>query len=95
MVHKQIQNWHRSISRGYSFTLIFLISFNTIVQLTQSVNTREFCLWVLDILPEKPKINSYIYALWDEPDSNEPAGWYRTKGTSCEDGDKKSLLEVP
>jgi hypothetical protein len=30
-------------------------------------------------LPEMPKTNSYIYALWDEPDSNKPMGWYLAK----------------
>lgn len=32
-----------------------------------------------------PETNSYIYALWDEPNSNEPVGWYLAKVTSIED----------
>ena len=31
-----------------------------------------------------PKSNSYIYALWDEPNSNEPMGWYLAKVTTIE-----------
>ena len=31
--------------------------------------------------PKPPDVNSYVYALWDEPDSEEPQGWYLPKVT--------------
>ena len=64
--------------------LIFLIAFNPIIQLAQSLNTCGFCLRLPSSFPEMPKINSYLYALWDEPNSNEPTAWYLAKVISIE-----------
>ncbi len=36
-------------------------------------------------LPEMFKTNLYIYALWDEPNSEEPIGWYLAKVTYIKD----------
>lgn len=44
-----------------------------------------FSLPTTNSLPEMPKTNSYIYALWNEPNSDEPIGWYLAEVTSIED----------
>ena len=41
---------------------------------------------MLNSPPEMPRINSCSYALWDEPNSEEPVGWSLAKVTSIEDG---------
>ena len=77
----------RGVFQGDTLSpLIFLIAFNPIIQLAQSLNTCGFHLRLPSTLPEMPKNNSYIYALWDEPNSNEPMGWYLAKVISIESG---------
>jgi hypothetical protein len=48
------------------------------------LNTCGFCIRLPRTLPATPKINSYLYVLWDEPNSNEPVGWYLAKIISLE-----------
>ena len=83
--------------------LILLISFNPIIQLAQSLNACGFCLRMPSSSPETPKINSYmyIYALWDESNSDEPTGWYLAKvisiegdGSICQKYRKGNLTKV-
>ena len=81
--------------------LLFSLPLNPIIQLAQSLNTCEFQPRMLNCLLEMPMTNSYIYALWDEPNSEEPVGWYLAKGTSIEDDGsiclkyrKENLTEV-
>ena len=75
----------RGVFQGDTLSpLIFLIAFNPVIQLAQSLNTCGFCLRIPSNLSGMPKTNSYIYALWDEPNSNEPVGWYLAKVNSIE-----------
>ena len=105
----KMKNWSTDnfkISRGVfqgdtlSF-LIFLITFNPIIQLAKSLSTCGFCLKMKNSFPEMPKINPYIYVLWDEPNSEEPVGWYLAKvisidndGSICLKYRKGSAIEV-
>ena len=76
------------IGRGvfsWQYTLIFLIAFNPIIQLDQCLNTCGFQPRMPNSLSEMPKTNSYIYALWDEPNSEEPVRCYLAKVTSIVD----------
>ena len=73
----------RGVFQGDTLSpIIFLIAFNPIIQLAQSLPTCGFQLRIPNSSPETPKTNSYIYAFWDEPDSDEPAGWYLAKITA-------------
>ena len=42
--------------------------------------------------PKPPDVNSYVYALWDEPDSEEPQGWYLAKVTSINQDGTAELM---
>ena len=92
----------RGVFQGDTLSpLIFFITFNPIIQLAQSLSTCGFCLKMKNSFPEMPKINSYIYTLWDEPNSEEPMGWYLAKviiienaGSTCLKYCKGSSIEV-
>ena len=43
--------------------------------------------------PKPPDVNSYVYALWDEPDSEEPQGWYLAKVTSINQDDTVNMMD--
>ena len=75
---------HRGVFQGDTLSpLIFLIAFNPIIQLAQSLSTLGFRLRLPDANQcELPKENSYLYVLWDEESSEEPNGWYLSKVTS-------------
>ena len=82
----------RGVFQGDTLSpLIFLIAFNPIIQLAESLNTCGYCLRIPSTLPEVPKTHSYIYALWEEPNSNEPMGWYLAKVNSIESDGSISL----
>ena len=92
----------RGVFQGDTLSpLIFLIAFNPVIQLAQSLTTCGFRLKLPSNLPEMPTVNSYIYALWDEPNSDEPSGWYFAKvvsldtdGSICLRYRKGNLMEV-
>ena len=69
---------HRGVFQGDTLSLlIFLIAFNPIIQLAQSLSTLGFRLRLPDANQcELPKENSY---LWNEESSEEPNGWYPVK----------------
>ena len=74
----------RGVFQGDTMSpLIFLITFNPIIQLAQSLSTCGFRLKRSDPTSrELPKVNSHLYVQWDEEDSDEPQGWYLAKVTS-------------
>ena len=74
----------RGVFQGDTLSpLIFLITFNPIIQLAQSLSTCGFCLKLSDPTSrELPKVNPHLYVQWDEEDSDEPQGWYLAKVTS-------------
>ena len=70
------------VFEGYTLLpLIFLIAFNSIIQLAQSLSTCGFQLRLHDCTcnHELPWVNSHLYVLWDEEDLEESKGWYLTK----------------
>ena len=73
--------------------LIFLIAFNPIIQLAQSLSTCGFRLKLLDPnTQELPKVNSHLYVQWDEESSDEPQGWYLAKVISVSSDGTATVL---
>ena len=78
----------KSIIQGDTLSpLIFLVAFNPIIKVVQSLPSSGFRL----LLPppsnsrDLPEVNSFVYTLWDEPQSDEPSGWYLAKVTYISD----------
>ena len=84
----------RGVFQGDTLSpLIFLIAFNPIIQLAQSLSTCGFRLKVSDPTSHKlPEVNSHLYVQWDEKDSDEPQGWYLAKITSVESDGTATVL---
>ena len=58
--------------------IIFLIAFNPVIKLAQSLNHPGFIFKIpIPNSEDLPEIGSTIYMMWDEPLSEEPPGWYR------------------
>ena len=73
--------------------LIFLITFNPIIQLAQSLSTCGFQLKLSDsTTQELRKVNSNLYVQWDEVDSDEPQGWYLAKVISVSSDGTATVL---
>ena len=82
--------WHTPsfpVKRGVfqGDALIFLIAFNPVVQSVQAPPSPGYNI---KLPPDSssseapislPETNRHIYALWNEPDSDEPPGWYLAK----------------
>ena len=65
------------ISRGVfqgdtSSPLIFLVALNPIIQMAYSLQTCGLRMRIPTGTPKPPDVNSYVYALREEPDSEEP-----------------------
>ena len=71
-------NIKRGVFQGDTLSpLIFLVAFNPLIQVCNSLSTHGFSLRLP--VPNSsglPPVNSAIYVLWDEPQSNKPPGWY-------------------
>ena len=72
--------------------LIFLMAFNPIICLAHSLSTCGFSLKLSTGTPCTLKLNSFVYVFWDEPDSEEPLGWYLSKVISIFDDDTVEVL---
>lgn len=74
----------RGVFQGDTLSpLIFLLTFNPIIHLANSLLTYGFRIKLSDpIAHDLPKVNSYLYVNWDEEDSNETKGWYLAKVTT-------------
>ena len=58
--------------------IIFLMAFNPVIKLAQSLNHPGFIFKIpIPNSEDLPEIGSTIYMMWDEPLSEEPPGWYR------------------
>ena len=71
-------NIKRGIFQGDTLSpLIFLVAFNPLIQVCNSLSTCGFSL-SLPIAGSSgfPPVNSAIYVLWDEPQSDESPRWY-------------------
>ena len=84
----------RGVFQGDTLSpLIFLITFNPIIQLAQSLSTCGFRFKLSDpTIQELPKVNSYLYVQWDEDDSDETQGWYLVKVTSVSSDGTATVL---
>jgi len=94
----------RGVFQGDTMSpMIFLMSFNPVIKLAQSLNCPGFTFKILVPNSEDlPEIGSTIYTMWNEPSSEEPPGWYRcvisgyrADGTallSYPDGSSESVL---
>ncbi len=79
----------RGVFQGDTLSpLIFLIAFNPIIELADSLHTLGFCASLQNnVSLSLPNINKYVYVLWNEEVSEEPKGWYLAKiMTICPDG---------
>ena len=81
MVHRLFQNWPSNFSGRFNLTSYFPHCLQHNYRTIQSLNTCGFRSRMPNSLPEMPMNNSYIYALWDETNSEEPVGWYFAKVT--------------
>ena len=80
------KNWSTSafsISRGVfqgdtKSPIIFLMAFNPVLKLAQSLDCPGFAFRIpIPDSEDFPDCDSNILVLWDEPESDEPSGWYR------------------
>ena len=75
------------IFQGDTLSPLFLVAFTPIIKGTQCSPFSGFCL----LLPTPtnsgglPERNSFVYTLWNEPQSEEPCGWYLAKVTYISD----------
>ena len=70
---------HKVCSKETLSPPIFLIAFIPIIEVARSLSTSGLQLRIPSSnFLEAPKVNSYLYTLWDEDDSDEPKGWYLT-----------------
>ena len=83
----------RGVFQGDTLSpLIFLVAFNPIIQLAYSLPTCGFHMRIPTGAPKPPDVNSYVYAQWDEPDSEEPQGWYLAKVMSINKDGTANLI---
>ena len=71
-------NIKRGVFQGDTLSpLIFLVAFNPLIQVYDNLSTCSFSLR-LPVANSSglPPVNSTIYVLWNEPQSDEPPGWY-------------------
>ena len=68
----------RGVFQGETLSpIIFLLTFNPIIQLTDAIQSGGFC-FKSPILnnSDLPDPSSNIYVKWDKEDSNDEPGWY-------------------
>ena len=82
----QTKNWStpvfpisRGVFQGDTMSpIIFLIAFNPVLKLAQSLDCPGFAFRIpITDSEDFPDCDSNILVLWDEPESDEPSGWYR------------------
>ena len=68
----------RGIFQGDTLSpLLFLLAFQPVIQLAESLETEGFQLRLFAPDSEGlPPPDAHVYVLWDEEDSDEPQGWY-------------------
>ena len=67
------------VFQGHTMSpIIFLIAFSPVLKLAQSLDCPGFAFRIpITDSEDFPDCDSNILVLWDEPESDEPSGWYR------------------
>ena len=86
----------RGVFQGDTMSpIIFLMSFNPVIRLAQSLKYPGFTFRIpIPNSEDLPETGSTIYTLWNEPSSDEPPGWYRC-AISGYMADGTALLSYP